>query len=97
MNINGYIIGPGADLTGLDLTGVDLTDVDLTGVDLTGAIVDGTKFYSNGSSLSGVEINLTDSQNIIIGDGPEDFTWKVKSSANLEIEFTSFDLHNYDG
>ena len=42
--VNGYQIGPGANLTGANLkranlTGADLTGADLTGADLTGAIM----------------------------------------------------------
>ncbi len=33
---NGYLIGPGANLSGLTITGVDFTGVDFTGVNLTG-------------------------------------------------------------
>jgi uncharacterized protein YjbI with pentapeptide repeats len=35
VEVNGYKIEPGADLTGADLTGADLTGADLTGADLT--------------------------------------------------------------
>jgi uncharacterized protein YjbI with pentapeptide repeats len=38
--INGYLIGPFADLSGADLTGVDLADTDLTGAILTYANLD---------------------------------------------------------
>jgi hypothetical protein len=34
INANGYVVGPGVDLTGANLAGVDLTGVDLTGVTL---------------------------------------------------------------
>ncbi|SVB25073.1 uncharacterized protein METZ01_LOCUS177927, partial [marine metagenome] len=39
VEVNGYEIGPGADLTGADLTGADLTDVDLNRANLEGAPV----------------------------------------------------------
>ena len=41
---NGYLVGPGADLTGADLAGADLTGAYLDGTILTGADVDGTVF-----------------------------------------------------
>jgi len=41
---NGYLVGPGADLTGADLTGADLTGADLTGTILTGATITGATF-----------------------------------------------------
>ncbi len=34
--VNGYLIGPGADLTDADLSGADLSGADLSGADLTG-------------------------------------------------------------
>ncbi len=34
--INGYFVGPGANLSGLDLSGIDLSGIDLSGVDLSG-------------------------------------------------------------
>ena len=49
--INGYLVGPGSDLTGADFTGADLTDVvlsiaTLTGADLTGATMTRVKYNS---------------------------------------------------
>jgi uncharacterized protein YjbI with pentapeptide repeats len=61
----GYIIGPGADLTGINLTGVDLTGVDLSGADLTGANLTGADLTGvplNSANLTGVDLygaNLT--------------------------------------
>jgi len=40
---NGYLIGPGADLTNADLSGVDLTGLDLSGAILTGVKSGGIK------------------------------------------------------
>jgi uncharacterized protein YjbI with pentapeptide repeats len=45
--INGYLVGPGANLTDADLSGVDLSGVDLTTGNLTGANL-------SGANLSGV-------------------------------------------
>jgi uncharacterized protein YjbI with pentapeptide repeats len=49
--INGYLVGPGSDLTGADFTGADLSNVvlsiaTLTGADLTGATMTGVKYNS---------------------------------------------------
>ena len=40
--VNGYIIGPGADLTDAVISGADLKGANLTGADLTGTDLDGT-------------------------------------------------------
>jgi uncharacterized protein YjbI with pentapeptide repeats len=40
---NGYLVGPGADLTGANLNGADLTGANLNGADLTGANLNGVK------------------------------------------------------
>ena len=39
--VNGYTIGPGADLFGADLKGADLSGADLNGSDLGGALLSG--------------------------------------------------------
>ena len=39
--VNGYMIGPGADLRRADLFGADLEGVDLSGADLGGALLSG--------------------------------------------------------
>jgi hypothetical protein len=49
--INGYIVGPGADLSYADLTGADLEGVDLQGADLSGADLSGADL--RGALLSG--------------------------------------------
>ena len=38
--MNGYLVGPEADLTGADLAGVSFKDVDVSNIDLSGAILD---------------------------------------------------------
>jgi uncharacterized protein YjbI with pentapeptide repeats len=64
--VNGYLIGPGANLTGLDLTGLDLSAADLTGVqsgnnDCTGCTLPpGWKWTGRASGyLIGPGANLT--------------------------------------
>jgi uncharacterized protein YjbI with pentapeptide repeats len=64
--VNGYLIGPGANLTGLDLTGLDLSGADLTGVqsgnnDCTGCTLPtGWKWTGRASGyLIGPGANLT--------------------------------------
>jgi uncharacterized protein YjbI with pentapeptide repeats len=51
--INGFLVGPGADLTSADLKGADLSGMDLTGVILTGAKLDGANL--TGTKLAGVQ------------------------------------------
>ncbi len=48
VEVNGYEIGPGADLTGADLEGADLSGASLTGANLTGAKVDEGTIWSEG-------------------------------------------------
>jgi len=55
---NKYIIGPGAELTGVDLTGVDLTGVDLTGANLTNAVLAGADL--TGANLLHVDLTGVD-------------------------------------
>ena len=52
--IDGYLIGPGADLTDADLSGVDLSGVDLSGADLTNATL--TNVKSGGTTGDGSNI-----------------------------------------
>jgi uncharacterized protein YjbI with pentapeptide repeats len=62
--INGYIIGPNIDLTGVDLTETDLTGVDLTGIDLTGVDLTGTDL--TGVDLTGTDLTGVDLTNSIL-------------------------------
>jgi len=61
---NGYLIGPGVNLTGLDLSGVDLSGFDLTGANLTNTNLSGTNFSGTtltgviSSNITGIPINL---------------------------------------
>ena len=48
--IDGYLIGPGANLIGADLTGKDLTDADLSSVNLAGANLTGANL--DGANLA---------------------------------------------
>ncbi|MEC8025671.1 MAG: pentapeptide repeat-containing protein, partial [Myxococcota bacterium] len=59
--INGYLIGPGANVSGVNLSGKDLSGTNLTGTDLTNADLTGTAFTAatlSNSNLTGA--NLTD-------------------------------------
>jgi uncharacterized protein YjbI with pentapeptide repeats len=50
--VNGYLVGPGANLTGANLTGADLSGADLSGAVLTGATLDGV-ISGNRSKIQG--------------------------------------------
>jgi alpha-tubulin suppressor-like RCC1 family protein/uncharacterized protein YjbI with pentapeptide repeats len=50
--INGYLVGPGANLSGANLTGANLSGVNLTGANLTNANLSGTDL--TGAILTGV-------------------------------------------
>jgi uncharacterized protein YjbI with pentapeptide repeats len=50
--VDGYLIGPGANLTGANLTGADLTNANLTNAILTNANLSGTNL--TGATLTGV-------------------------------------------
>jgi len=52
--VNGYMIGPGADLRKADLFGADLEGADLSGADLSGADLSGADL--GGALLSGVNL-----------------------------------------
>ena len=52
--VNGYEIGPGADLTGADLTNAELTYADLTYANLSGANLSGADL--SGADLSGADL-----------------------------------------
>ena len=52
--VNGYMIGPGADLRRADLFGADLEGVDLSGADLNEANLSGADL--GGALLSGVNL-----------------------------------------
>jgi len=55
--VNGYEIGPGANLSSADLAGADLRGVILAGADLRGAILSGANLY--GASLHGAHLHNT--------------------------------------
>jgi uncharacterized protein YjbI with pentapeptide repeats len=50
--VNGYLVGPYANLTGADLTGADLSGADLSGANLSGATLDGV-ISGNRSKVQG--------------------------------------------
>jgi uncharacterized protein YjbI with pentapeptide repeats len=52
---NGYLIGPGADLTGATLTGANLSGATLTGANLSGATLSGADL--SGATLSGADLS----------------------------------------
>ena len=53
--VSGYLIGPGADLSGFDLSGLDLSGATLTGANLTGANLTGTNL--DGTDLQGATLD----------------------------------------
>jgi len=71
--INGYIVGPGADLSGADLSGANLyfanlTDANLTGADLSLAYLAGADLTGvRSGSLSGMPIVLPENYSVING------------------------------
>ncbi|MDB3929807.1 pentapeptide repeat-containing protein, partial [Paracoccaceae bacterium] len=101
--INGYIMGPGVDLTDADLTGADLTDADLTGADLTGvssgSIVGFAGFPTSYSVINGyivgpgvdlTDADLTDADLTSADLTGADLTFADLTSADL----TGADLSN---
>ncbi|MEI6446780.1 MAG: pentapeptide repeat-containing protein, partial [Actinomycetes bacterium] len=95
---SGYLVGPGADLTGSNLTGVDLTGRFLPGVNFTDSILTGanlTDFFSVDGSLDGVRTGgLTGGEfynpvngQILGGRGPD------LRNANLDgVDLSAVDL-----
>ncbi len=59
--INGYLIGPSANLWFAELVNQDLTGVDLTGADLTGADL-------TGADLTGADLTETDLSFVVLSD-----------------------------
>ena len=68
--VNGYMIGPGADLRRADLFGADLEGVDLSGADLNGA-----NLYE--ANLSGADLGgaLLSGVNLIGARANKNTTW----------------------
>ena len=63
VEVNGYEIGPGADLSGANLSGADLSDADLDGANLFGANLSGADLtWANlyGADLSGANLSGAD-------------------------------------
>lgn len=58
--VNGYILGPGVDLTGADLRNIDMTGVSLSGAKLTGV-------FSGSGTVTGVPIALPTDWKLIGG------------------------------
>ncbi len=57
-NVNGALVGAGANLTGLNLSGVDFSSLNLTNTDFTGAIVHGASF--RGATLTNAVFDAAD-------------------------------------
>ena len=83
--INGYIVGPGVDLTDADLTDSVLTGLDLTDVVLTGATLNGV----TSGSIIGTPL-LSSSYRMING-----YIFGPNVSLN-GIDLTSFDMAGVD-
>ena len=62
VEVNGYKIEPGANLTGVDLSGVLLGHADLSGANLAG--VDLCYANPTGANLAGVDLRQADLQEI---------------------------------
>ncbi len=63
VEVNGYEIGPGADLSGANLSGADLSDADLDGANLFGANLSGADLtWANlyGAKLAGANLSDAD-------------------------------------
>ena len=58
VEVNGYTIEPGADLSGADLSGANLTDANLSGANLSGANLSGANL--SGRNLSGADLSGAD-------------------------------------
>ena len=89
--VNGYIVGPGVDLTSANLTDVDLTGFDLSSTDLTGATLTGVR---SGGSITGTP-TLSAAYNLfngyIVGPGVN------LNGANLtDINLVDVDLRGAD-
>ena len=72
---NGYIIGPGVDLTNGDLSGADLSDIDLSGADLTNADLTGADLTNAnllGASLTGADLTGVDLTGVRTSSGALD-------------------------
>ena len=65
--INGYLIGPDADLTGANLNDADLTNANLNGANLNGADLTGASLYVQSGSITGSPSSLPTSWKLIYG------------------------------
>ena len=104
----GYLIGPGANLTGADLSYVDLSDTFLNGANLTNvnlsyATLTGSGADLTGTTLTGVQSGSINSSQLILPPG-----WQLVvgyiigpganlTGANLmDVDLTNADLYNAD-
>ena len=84
---SGYLIGPGANLSGENLSGVDLTGENLSGVDLTNANLSGANLSS--ANLTGADLSDADLSNAFLYEA--NLTGANLSGANLsgaDLRFT---------
>ena len=66
--VNGYLVGPNADLSGADLSGADLSGADLSGADLSGADLSGANLTgASGCQIRGLPINMPPGYSIVGG------------------------------
>jgi uncharacterized protein YjbI with pentapeptide repeats len=77
--IDGYLIGPGADLVGASLSGVALSDLDMEGVNLTDAVLTNTSLGSDLTDANLTDANLTDAD-----VANADLTGAVLTGTNLD-------------
>ncbi|MGD0393497.1 MAG: pentapeptide repeat-containing protein [Acidimicrobiales bacterium] len=69
--VEGYLVGPGADLDEADLSFADLTGADLTGADLTGADLisaDVSHADLSGANLEGADVSDADLRGVDVSD-----------------------------
>ncbi len=103
---NGYLVGPGANLTGADLTGAFLNGANLTGADFTGATLvaatltntDLTGADLTGADLTGADLYNADLTNAVLNGATlvgADLQSAVLTGADLtgaDFGFAFFDL-----
>ena len=100
--VNGYTIGPGADLSGADLygadlNGADLSDADLRGADLRGADLSGailTRADMIDADLSNANLSGANLYNAI---GVEGLSQEQLASTVSKVPTPTIDLNDVDG
>ena len=90
--VNGYLIGPGADLSDADLSGADLFGIDLSGADLSGADLTGVSSGEITGTPSGLPADWILANGYLIGPGA-DLSDADLSGANLSgVDLSTADL-----